>query len=162
MDAAAAQPAADRTAVIERPPEILGDVFAWNKLFRTDFWRDAGLSWPEGVRYEDQPTTTRAYLAPGGSTCVPDVVYHWRIRDDGTSITQQRSSVDDLRDRWATKRMSLRSVEEYVAAKVTCRSSSTGCSPATCTATSPRSPAAPTSGGSCSAPASSRSGATGR
>ena len=29
-------------------PEILGDVFAWNKLFRTSFWRDQGLEWPEG------------------------------------------------------------------------------------------------------------------
>ncbi len=41
-------------------PEILGDVFAWNKLFRRSFWESAGLTWPEGVRYEDQPTTTRA------------------------------------------------------------------------------------------------------
>jgi len=93
-------------------PEILGDVFAWNKLFRTSFWRDQGLEWPEGVRYEDQPTTTRAYLA-GTFDVVPDVVYHWRIRQDGSSITQQRASVDDLRDRWRTKRMALDAVQEY-------------------------------------------------
>ena len=74
-------------------PEILGDVFAWNKLFRTSFWRAQGLEWPEGVRYEDQPTTTRAYLA-GTFDVVPDVVYHWRIRQDGSSITQQRASID--------------------------------------------------------------------
>jgi hypothetical protein len=47
-------------------PEILGDVFAWNKLFRTSFWRAQGLEWPEGVRYEDQPTSTRAFLAGKG------------------------------------------------------------------------------------------------
>jgi CDP-glycerol glycerophosphotransferase len=93
-------------------PEILGDVFAWNKLFRTSFWRAEGLEWPEGVRYEDQPTTTRAYLA-GTFDVIPDVVYHWRIRHDGSSITQQRASVADLSDRWRTKRMSLDSVEEY-------------------------------------------------
>jgi CDP-glycerol glycerophosphotransferase len=93
-------------------PEILGDVFAWNKLFRTSFWRAHGLEWPEGVRYEDQPTTTRAYLA-GTFDVIPDVVYHWRIRHDGSSITQQRASVADLRDRWRTKRMSLDAVEEY-------------------------------------------------
>ena len=39
-------------------PELLGDVFAWNKLFRREFWDNAGLTWPEGIRYEDQPTTT--------------------------------------------------------------------------------------------------------
>jgi len=93
-------------------PEILGDVFAWNKLYRLSFWREQGLRWPEGVRYEDQPTTTRAYLA-GRFDVIPDVVYHWRIRQDGTSITQQRASVADLRDRFATKRMALESVTAY-------------------------------------------------
>ena len=105
--------------VIDDLPEILGDVFAWNKLFRTDFWRSTGLSWPEGVRYEDQPTTTLAYLRARRFGIVPDIVYHWRIRSDGTSITQQRSSTQDLRDRWSTKLTSLRSVEEYGAPKVT-------------------------------------------
>ena len=105
--------------VIDDLPEILGDVFAWNKLFRTDFWRATELSWPEGVRYEDQPTTTLAYLRARRFGIIPDVVYHWRIRSDGTSITQQRSSLQDLRDRWTTKLSSLRSVEEYGAPKVT-------------------------------------------
>ncbi|MEO6510997.1 MAG: glycosyltransferase family 2 protein [Nocardioides sp.] len=93
-------------------PEILGDVFAWNKLYRLSFWRAQGLEWPEGVRYEDQPTTTRAYLA-GTFDVIPDVVYHWRIRSDGSSITQQRASVKDLGDRLLTKRMALDAVEEY-------------------------------------------------
>ena len=93
-------------------PEILGDVFAWNKLFRRSFWDEAGLSWPEGVRYEDQPTTTQAYLA-GRFDVIPDVVYHWRIRADGSSITQQRSSVRDLGDRLVTKQMALASVTAY-------------------------------------------------
>jgi CDP-glycerol glycerophosphotransferase len=92
-------------------PEILGDVFAWNKLYRRSWWQRAGLSWPEGIRYEDQPTTTRAYLS-GRFDVLADHVYHWRIRTDGTSITQQRASVDDLRDRWTTKKMSLTAVDE--------------------------------------------------
>jgi len=102
-------PARSGTTAAEHP-EILGDVFAWNKLFRRSFWESADLSWPEGVRYEDQPTTTRAYLA-GRFDVLPSVVYHWRIRDDGTSITQQRASVADLTDRFATKRMALASVD---------------------------------------------------
>ena len=105
--------------VVDDLPEILGDVFAWNKVFRADFWRATGLAWPEGVRYEDQPTTTLAYLRARRFGLVPEVVYHWRIRTDGSSITQQRSSLKDLRDRWETKLTSLRSVEEYGARKVT-------------------------------------------
>jgi glycosyltransferase involved in cell wall biosynthesis len=91
-------------------PEILGDVFAWNKLYRRSWWAATGLFWPEGTHYEDQPTTTRAYLT-GRFDVLSDHVYHWRIRDDGSSITQQRASIDDLRDRWATKRMSLAAVQ---------------------------------------------------
>lgn len=105
--------------IIDDNPEILGDVFAWNKLFKRSFWDDAGLTWAEGVRYEDQPTTTRAYLKARRFAIVPDVVYVWRIRTDGSSITQQRSSTEDLRDRWRTKEMALASVEEYAATKVT-------------------------------------------
>ena len=90
-------------------PEILGDVFACNKLFRLSWWNAQGLAFPERVRYEDQPTTTKAYLA-GRFDVLDEVVYHWRIREDGTSITQQRASTADLRDRWETKRSSYESV----------------------------------------------------
>ncbi len=104
--------AARERLAVEDHPEILGDVFAWNKVFRRSFWESAGLAWPEGVRYEDQPTATRAYLA-GRFDVRPDIVYHWRIRDDGSSITQQRSSLQDLADRLATKRMSWESVRAH-------------------------------------------------
>ncbi len=61
------------------------------------------------MRYEDQPATTRAYLA-GTFDVIESIVYEWRIRADGTSITQQRSTLADLVDRWTTKKMALASV----------------------------------------------------
>lgn len=97
---------------VEDHPELLGDVFAWNKVYRRSWWQETGLSWPEGIRYEDQPTTTRAYLA-GRFDVLTEVVYQWRIRHDGSSITQQRSRLDDLTDRLETKRMVLASVREH-------------------------------------------------
>lgn len=110
----------DRAALfLEQRPELLGDVFAWNKLYDREFWDAAGLSWPERIRYEDQPTLTRAYTRARLIGIVPDVVYHWRIRDDGTSITQQRASIADLEDRWTTKRMSLETVHQFGSTKVT-------------------------------------------
>jgi glycosyltransferase involved in cell wall biosynthesis len=104
---------ADRTLTIDDAPDLLGDVFACNKLFRRDFWEHQGLSWPEGVRYEDQPTTTEAFLRANRIAVTPQVVYHWRIRSEGTSITQQRATVPDLADRWTTKRMTLASVRHH-------------------------------------------------
>jgi glycosyltransferase involved in cell wall biosynthesis len=107
-----------RAVTVDQHPELLGDVFAWNKLFRREFWDGVGLVWPEGVRYEDQPTTTEAFLQARQIGVLPDVVYHWRIRTDGSSITQQRASLQDLEDRWTTKRMARASVEEYGSRKV--------------------------------------------
>lgn len=107
-----------RTGVrADEHPEILGDVFAWNKLFRRTFWESAALSWPEGIRYEDQPCTTAAYLR-GRFDVVPDHVYRWRVRSDGTSITQQRASVGDLSDRLESKRRSLALVRAEGSAEV--------------------------------------------
>jgi glycosyltransferase involved in cell wall biosynthesis len=99
-----------RTLGIGQMPDLMGDVFAWNKMFRRAFWDRAGLSWPEGLRYEDQPTSTLAFLRASRIALTPHVVYHWRIRSDGSSITQQRARVEDLEDRWVTKRMTLESV----------------------------------------------------
>jgi len=108
-----------RTVAIEEHPEILGDVFAWNKLFHRDFVAAGALHWPERLRYEDQPATTEAYLRARRFTVIPEVVYHWRVREDGSSITQQRATLADLRDRWRTKQMSLDAVQAHGSAKVT-------------------------------------------
>lgn len=108
-----------RTVAIEEHPEILGDVFAWNKLFRREFVATSGLHWPERLRYEDQPATTQAYLCATRFTVIPEVVYHWRVREDGSSITQQRATLEDLHDRWRTKQMSLDSVEAHGSPAVT-------------------------------------------
>jgi CDP-glycerol glycerophosphotransferase len=104
-----------RGARIEQRPELLGDVFAWNKLFRRAWWDSLGLTWPEGVRYEDQPTTTRAFLG-GTFDVLTEPTYLWRIREG--SITQTRATVQDLADRWETKRMALASVREHGSAEV--------------------------------------------
>ncbi|WP_435770415.1 glycosyltransferase family 2 protein [Nocardioides sp. SYSU DS0651] len=98
---------------ITQRPGLLGDVFAWNKLFRRGFWEREGLQWPERIRYEDQPTTTEAYVRARAVAVVPDVVYQWRIRGDGSAITEMRSTVADLRDRWTTKQLALESVRRH-------------------------------------------------
>ena len=103
-------------ARIEHRPEILGDVFAWNKLFRRSWWEAERLTWPEGVRYEDQPTTTRAFLE-GTFDVLSQTTHLWRVREG--SITQTRaSSVQDLADRWETKRASLVTVRAHGSTEV--------------------------------------------
>jgi CDP-glycerol glycerophosphotransferase len=84
---------------LDDAPEILADVFSWNKLFRKPFFDAAVGRFPEGVRYEDQEPTARAYAAAKAFDVLSSVVYTWYIRGDGTSITQQKSNIRDLQDR---------------------------------------------------------------
>lgn len=80
-------------------PEVLQDVFAWNKVFVKDFWDSELISFPEGILYEDQEITTRAYVRSRSFDILHAVVYDWRIRQDRTSITQQKHNIRDLADR---------------------------------------------------------------
>ncbi len=99
----------ERTAygvLLDDAPLMLADVFAWNKVYRRSFWDAAGLSFPTGVRYEDQPTLTRAFVEAGRFDVLAEPVYRWRIRSDGSSISQQRADPRDLADRILTKRWS--------------------------------------------------------
>jgi len=92
-------------------PEILTDVFACNKLFDSSFFREKVGPFPEDVRYEDQEPAARAYLH-GVFDVLAVAVYHWRIREDGTSITQRKSNQDDLRDRFIVKQRVSHILEE--------------------------------------------------
>lgn len=97
---------------IDDKPEMITDCFVWNKLFRRSFWDRAGLRFPTGVRYEDQVTITEAYLRADAFDVVRRPVYLWRVRADGSSITQRRFELGDLEDRLRTKRMTTELVAE--------------------------------------------------
>ena len=110
----------DRLGVtVDEMPGILADVFAWNKVFRREFWVRERLAFPEGTRYEDQPALTRAFLAARSFDVLSDTVYLWRVRDDGSSITQGRHAIADLVDRLETKRESAAMVRAHGVAEVT-------------------------------------------
>lgn len=79
-------------------PEASGNIVAWSKLSRTDFWRRHGLRFPEGRYYEDQVVAQRMYTLASSFDVTPDVVVEWRERRDGGSITQRLSELSVLRD----------------------------------------------------------------
>lgn len=92
-------------------PDILRNVFAWNKLFDREFFLRVVGDFPVGVRYEDQEPTARAYVH-GTFDVVRAFVYNWRRRDDGTSLTQQKANPDDLADRLVVKSRVSRVISE--------------------------------------------------
>lgn len=101
-------------AVLADDPTILQDVFACNKLFRKSFWESNVGQFPERIRYEDQKPTAIAYSTSSSFDVIPDVVYTWVIREDGTSITQGKANIEDLQDRLKVKQ----SVKDVLAGKV--------------------------------------------
>lgn len=103
---------------VEDQPQVIHDIFAWNKVYRRSFWDRAEMSFPEGVRYEDQVALTRAYLLADRVDVLVRPVYLWRVRTDGSSITQRRHELADLQDRVATKLMTSQVVDELASPRL--------------------------------------------
>jgi CDP-glycerol glycerophosphotransferase len=77
-------------------PEAMVNAVAWSKTYRRTFWDRAGLSFPEGKLYEDQPVSAAAFGQARAFDVVPDVGVSWRIRNDRSSISQQSYSVANI------------------------------------------------------------------
>ncbi len=77
-------------------PDASANIVAWSKLSRTELW--SHLRFPENVAYEDQIVAQRMYTRARAFDVIPDVVVHWRVRADGTSITQGKDRLPVLHD----------------------------------------------------------------
>ena len=96
-----------RTAItIGEHPPLVRNNYTVAKLYRREFWDEAGLWFREGVSYEDQPLVTQLYVRARAIDVVRESVYRYRARDDRSSISQQTATVADLRDRIAAWRIS--------------------------------------------------------
>lgn len=95
---------------IDDAPLLIADVFPCNKMFRTEFWRRAGLSFPPDTSYEDNVFSAEAFLAGSRFDVLTEVVYDWYVRGEGSSDTNQRGRLKNLRDRLATKQVVLEKV----------------------------------------------------
>jgi CDP-glycerol glycerophosphotransferase len=87
-----------RGTTIDEHPEASGNIVAWSKVSRSAFWERAGLRFPEGRLYEDQIVAQQMYTRARSFDVVPDVVVQWRVRADGSSITQREAQLDVLVD----------------------------------------------------------------
>lgn len=85
---------------LEHPP-IMWDVFACNKVFKRSVWNEIVGEFPTGTLYEDQECTAKLFVSGVRFDVLTDVVYHWRLREDGKSITQNKAETHDLQQRLA-------------------------------------------------------------
>lgn len=91
-------------------PHATANIVAWSKLSRAQVWDH--LRFPENVAYEDQIVAQRMYTEARAFDVIPDVVAHWRVRADGTSITQGKSRLPVLHDYLTALRGGIRVLHE--------------------------------------------------
>jgi CDP-glycerol glycerophosphotransferase len=73
---------------------------AQNKLWRRAFWDEHGLAFPVGCVHEDIPVVVPAHFMARSVDVLPEAVYLYREREDGSpSITQRRAELPVLLDR---------------------------------------------------------------
>ena len=106
-----------RTSV-EQFPAALVNAVPWSKVYRSSFWREAGLAFPPGVLYEDQATSARAYARARRFDLLSTVTHDWRAREDRSSISQQLSSTPGLVERFAAVEQTLAELREATTARV--------------------------------------------
>lgn len=103
---------------LEDFPRLLRNNYTWGKLYRRSFWRAQGLTFREGVAYEDQPIISQLYARARKIDVLARVVYEYRARADGSSISQQTSTVSDVRDRVAAWRVSHEALQDTVSVEI--------------------------------------------
>jgi len=92
---------------LEQLPELLYDTISVNKLYRADFLRDHGITFPPGLLFEDQLFTLKVFLAARRITVISALVYRWYVdaQAEELSITQGRSQRRNITDRLAINQL---------------------------------------------------------
>lgn len=92
---------------VEEFPGIQVNAIMCSKVFRRDFWTGIGLTFVEGIIYEDQQVSAEAYTRARAFDVLTTPVYNWRARADQTSISQNKKETANLHAQFAAARESI-------------------------------------------------------
>jgi CDP-glycerol glycerophosphotransferase len=95
-----------RAITVDDFPEIQANVIMCSKVFRRDFWDRHGLSFAEGVIYEDQFASSEVYARARAFDVLTAPGYNWRIR--AGSISNGQREIANLRSWFAAANESIR------------------------------------------------------
>ncbi|WES66201.1 glycosyltransferase family 2 protein [Microbacter sp. GSS18] len=80
-----------RLRVLDEPTLLMSRP-CWNKTFRREFWDREGITFPDAPRSNDIVPMVRSYLRAPAVDVIPDVVYLYRERPGGSSMTSRAGS----------------------------------------------------------------------
>ncbi|MYU22434.1 glycosyltransferase family 2 protein [Streptomyces sp. SID8352] len=90
-------------------PRLLFEHLATSKMYARAFLDRHALRFPEGIHYEDQLFSARAYCLAKTFTIVPEPVYRWYVApyadSRAASISNQRDRLANVRDRVRVQRL---------------------------------------------------------
>ncbi|MBA3019887.1 glycosyltransferase family 2 protein [Propionicimonas sp.] len=84
---------------LEERPELLRNHYGPSKLYRRSLWQREHAAFREGVRYEDLPLSSQLLMGARGIVSLPEPIYQYREREDGSAAHQQIHTMRDLADR---------------------------------------------------------------
>ncbi|MFF9206465.1 glycosyltransferase [Streptomyces sp. NPDC014986] len=94
---------------IEADPRLFFEHLATGKMYARAFLDRHELRFPEGIHYEDQLFSARAYCLAKRFTVVPEPVYLWYVApyaaSGAASISNQRHLLTNVRDRIHVQRL---------------------------------------------------------
>lgn len=88
-------------------PQIMVNSVQWSKLYRREFWLGADLSFPVTGHYQDQVVSAHAYSRARAFDILSRPTVAWRIREDGSSMTQRFREGQSIQDRFDTSHRAL-------------------------------------------------------
>jgi CDP-glycerol glycerophosphotransferase len=88
-----------RRVRVDDVPDVMMDIIAGNRIFKTSFWRERIGEFPTEMVYEDHRVMVTALIRATCFDLLSAVTYLWRVRSDGASISQQKMNRQNLADR---------------------------------------------------------------
>ncbi|TVR27491.1 MAG: glycosyltransferase family 2 protein, partial [Nitriliruptor sp.] len=79
-----------RGLTLDERPELVYDVTVWNKLIRRELWESDGLRFAPGRWINDVYPSLRTHVLARRIDVLDEVLYHWRERSAGDSITASK------------------------------------------------------------------------
>lgn len=81
---------------IEETPEILTKVnlAPWNKIYKAYLFKDKGIRFPLGLKYEDAPVVISALVKSKKIGFVADYLFHYTIEPTGETFTRNEKIFD--------------------------------------------------------------------
>jgi CDP-glycerol glycerophosphotransferase len=77
-------------------PALIWNRACWNRVFRTAFWRQARIEFPNVVRSNDIVPMTTALVSATAIDVIPDCVYLYRERPGASSMTAAAGKLEGL------------------------------------------------------------------